>query len=184
VEAVACRGETILALTLLRSVGWLSRDDLASRPVAAGPQFLTPGAQSKGLHSFEFAFTSYSGGFADADIVKQAHAFAFPPVAALTDRHRGALKNKTSLAALDNPHIVVSSVEMSAGKNAFLVRLYNSTASHQQTQLKLGETAASVDEVNFLEKKTAKEPLKLRGGKCNLSFRPAEIKTLRARVNK
>jgi alpha-mannosidase len=71
---------------------------------------------------------------------------------------------------------------MSQGKNAFLVRMYNSTTLHQQAQLRLGETATSVDEVNFLEKKTAKEPLKLRGRKCSLSFKPAEIKTLQVRV--
>ena len=37
VEVTRLPGGTQIALTLLRSVGWLSRDDLATRRVAAGP---------------------------------------------------------------------------------------------------------------------------------------------------
>ncbi len=37
-----------LSLTLLRSVGWLSRSDLDSRPGEAGPSLRTPGAQCLG----------------------------------------------------------------------------------------------------------------------------------------
>ena len=39
-----------LALTLLRSVGWLSRDDLSTRTGHAGPGLQTPGAQMPGVH--------------------------------------------------------------------------------------------------------------------------------------
>ncbi len=37
-----------LELTVLRSVGWLSRDDIAGRPGHAGPALATPGAQCRG----------------------------------------------------------------------------------------------------------------------------------------
>ncbi|HET9062437.1 MAG TPA: hypothetical protein VFO62_04030, partial [Candidatus Binatia bacterium] len=39
-----------IAITLLRSVGWLSRFDLPSRPIPAGPEMPTPGAQLHGRH--------------------------------------------------------------------------------------------------------------------------------------
>ena len=39
-----------LGLTLLRCVGWLSRDDLSTRYKHAGPGLETPGAQCLGLH--------------------------------------------------------------------------------------------------------------------------------------
>src|SRR3990172_966355 len=44
-----------IALTLLRSVGWLSRDDLPVRLGHAGPGFPTPAAQCLGRHAFEYA---------------------------------------------------------------------------------------------------------------------------------
>ncbi len=40
-----------IALTLLRSVGWLSRDDLWVRRIAAGPLVPTPGAQCLGSYT-------------------------------------------------------------------------------------------------------------------------------------
>jgi mannosylglycerate hydrolase len=44
-----------LALTLLRCVGWLSRDDLSTRRGGAGPQLPAPGAQCLGDHILEYA---------------------------------------------------------------------------------------------------------------------------------
>jgi alpha-mannosidase len=44
-----------VAITLLRSVGWLSRPDLEHRPGPAGPTLATPGAQMLGEHSYTVA---------------------------------------------------------------------------------------------------------------------------------
>lgn len=46
-----------LGITLLRSVGWLSRRDLITRGVGAGPDMATPGAQCLGEHRYDFALT-------------------------------------------------------------------------------------------------------------------------------
>ncbi|MHA1353453.1 MAG: glycoside hydrolase family 38 C-terminal domain-containing protein, partial [Candidatus Heimdallarchaeaceae archaeon] len=45
-----------LCLTLLRSVGWLSRSDFPERPMHAGPFLYTPGAQEENK-SFEFEYS-------------------------------------------------------------------------------------------------------------------------------
>lgn len=45
-----------LGLTMIRSVGWMSRRDLVTRGVGAGPDMATPGAQCLGAQEFEFAF--------------------------------------------------------------------------------------------------------------------------------
>ena len=47
--------ENGLHLTILRSVGWLSRDDLITRPGHAGPGFETPQAQGLGEHRVSFS---------------------------------------------------------------------------------------------------------------------------------
>ncbi|HLU74684.1 MAG TPA: glycoside hydrolase family 38 C-terminal domain-containing protein [Nonomuraea sp.] len=50
-----------LALTLLRSVGFLSRNRHVLRPEPAGPQLATPAAQSRGLRSVSLALMPYAG---------------------------------------------------------------------------------------------------------------------------
>jgi alpha-mannosidase len=67
-----------IAITLLRSVGWLSRGDLHNRPGWAGPGLATPGAQMLGLHHFEFAVYRHAGSWADALVPRQAEVFAHP----------------------------------------------------------------------------------------------------------
>ena len=44
-----------IALTLLRCVGWLSRDDLFTRPGHAGPGMETPDAQMPGTWGFDYS---------------------------------------------------------------------------------------------------------------------------------
>jgi mannosylglycerate hydrolase len=58
-EIVESRGRCELAVTLFRSVGWLSRADLVSRTGHAGMDIPTPGAQEQGRLSFEYALTTY-----------------------------------------------------------------------------------------------------------------------------
>ncbi|GAA3136077.1 hypothetical protein [Nonomuraea salmonea] len=50
-----------LALTLLRSVGYLSRNRNSLRPEPAGPQLPTPAAQSRGLRTVNLALMPYLG---------------------------------------------------------------------------------------------------------------------------
>ena len=53
-EVVQLGERRALALTLVRSVGWLSRRDLRTRGVGAGPDLATPGAQCLGEQVAEF----------------------------------------------------------------------------------------------------------------------------------
>ena len=55
-EVVEEGGARHLALTLIRSVGWLSRRDLRTRGVGAGPDIATPEAQCLGEEVFHFRF--------------------------------------------------------------------------------------------------------------------------------
>jgi mannosylglycerate hydrolase len=48
-------GTITLAITLLRCVEWLSRDDFKTRSSHAGPEMNTPGSQCLGSHIFEFS---------------------------------------------------------------------------------------------------------------------------------
>ena len=52
---------TEIALTLLRCVGWLSRDDMPVRQGHAGPAYETPGAQVPGRWSFDYSIIPHPG---------------------------------------------------------------------------------------------------------------------------
>jgi len=69
-----------LALTLLRSVGWLSRDDLSTRTGHAGPGLQTPGAQMPGVHRFRYSLFFHAGDWAQASVWRAAESALLPLV--------------------------------------------------------------------------------------------------------
>ncbi len=79
-EAVPTRGGLEIALTLLRCVGWLSRNDLATRPGHAGPGVQTPGAQAQGRTTFEYAVRVGVAGESDAGLLQASADFRTPLV--------------------------------------------------------------------------------------------------------
>ena len=66
VEVLENDGHTEIAVTLLRSVGWLSRDDLPVRQGHAGPASETPGGQVQGKSVFEYAMILHKGDWQDS----------------------------------------------------------------------------------------------------------------------
>lgn len=175
VEVMQSADGAELALTLVRAVGWLSRGDLRMRKGHAGPGMETPEGQSLGAHRFEYALTTYGGDWAGAEIVRQAHEFAYPPVAALTERHAGE-GAEASLVQCDNPQIVLSAVTAANRPDRFLVRFYNSTPTEQSTQVQLPPNCRS-RAVDFLGASSGKR-LRRGGDGWRLRFGAYEIVTL------
>jgi len=79
-EAQPSARGTRLLLTLLRSVGWLSRDDLATRRNEAGPCFEVQGARQRGPHTFSVGLLPYSGGWSVAQVPRRYAELAAPPL--------------------------------------------------------------------------------------------------------
>jgi alpha-mannosidase len=75
-EAVQGAEGTGIALTLLRCVGWLSRDDLSTRPGPAGYHLPTPEAQCSGEHEFHYAAEPHADGW--EAVIHDAYAFNAP----------------------------------------------------------------------------------------------------------
>ena len=68
------RGQWCVALTLVRAVGWLSRDDVGTRPGGAGERIETPEAQCLRELAFEVALMPH-GVVDDAAIAREARRF-------------------------------------------------------------------------------------------------------------
>lgn len=115
-------------LTLLRGVGWLSRDDLSTRLGHAGPPYETPDAQCLGRHRFEFGIYTYTGTWEEARVWKAAHAFSSPPIGVrLTKLGKGTLPKEGSILSIEPADLVLSGVKQAEDKRGIIVRLYNPT---------------------------------------------------------
>jgi alpha-mannosidase len=98
-----------IAVTLLRSVGWLSRADLRNRPGHAGPGVATPGAQMLGRHQFELGVYRHEGSWDEAQVPRQAEVFAQPLRAAPAAPLRpGPLE--------DDPAVIMSALRRFEGR--------------------------------------------------------------------
>lgn len=93
----------VIALTLLRSVGWLSRDDLWVRRIAAGPLVPTPGAQCQGAYRFEYAILPHAGDW--TEVYPAAYNYNAPLLARRADTHPGLDLREMNITR-DDPSLV------------------------------------------------------------------------------
>ncbi len=116
--SVSPQGE--IAVTLLRGVGWLSRDDLATRKGGAGPGLPTPEAQCPGRHRFELGLVLAPS--TDPIPTAQGEAYQTPLRAVGTDRHGGCLPAATSFVVTEPPAFQVTAVKAAEDGHGVIVR--------------------------------------------------------------
>ncbi len=119
-----------LFLTLLRSVGWLSRDDLEVRPEHAGPPYPTPEAQCLRRLTFHFALIPHGPGQAMREAWREALAYhATAWAQKIPDRGESAetLPPAGSFLRVDPPSLVLSALKQAEAGDALVLRLYNPT---------------------------------------------------------
>ena len=110
--------ESELAITLLRCVGTISRQRLATRPFAAGPDVVTPDAQMLGTTRFELALQAGATSFG---LMADWERFALP-LREVPTTGRGTLPSSGSLLAVEGD-CVLSNVRRKDG--VLQVRLWN-----------------------------------------------------------
>lgn len=148
-------GTWALAVTLLRSVGWLSRDDLRTRGGGAGPRFQTPEAQCLGEQRFQFAFAPYRDHWMSA----QPHAYAAVlPIRTMgfggeQEALAGNLSLKPDWLNLGDERLVVSAIKRSEDGDGLIVRLYNPTERAIETTLSIDLPNAGVALASMAEQK-------------------------------
>jgi alpha-mannosidase len=113
-----------LALTLLRSVGWLSREDLATRRGNAGPALPAPGAQCLGPHAFRFAAVPRSAPPSEASLYKEARAFLAPPRLFGPAGREGRLPSRHAFLAVEGD-VVASALKRADDRDALVLRVFN-----------------------------------------------------------
>lgn len=106
-----------LAVTIIRSVGHLSRDDLRSRGGGAGPSFETPDAQMLGQYTFHYQFD-----VACEPNFSQNETFFQAPIVT-----KGHVDSPASLFELQDDHLQVSAIR--TVDNELEVRVFNPTTT-------------------------------------------------------
>ena len=188
-----------IALTLLRSVGWLSRDDLWVRRIAAGPLVPTPGAQCLGPYRYEYAILPHAGDW--RNVVQAAYNANAPVMARRADTHPGLdlhemnitrddpnlvvaipwprggpLPPTFSLIQLDSPALVLSAVYRSE-RDTLIARFYNITPDPVVAAVTYGLPAREVYRTNLAEERQI--PLDISGeGQVKVGADGGEIVTL------
>ena len=145
-------GHAEIALTLLRSVGWLSRDDLPGRKGPAGPAIETPGAQMLGKWSFDYSILPFAGPESPA-VYWQAYAFVSPLRAVSAPVQAGVLPPCGSFLQVEPQEFVVSAVKTTEDERGWLVRGYNVSDEEIIVKLKPWKPFTQVERANLAEEK-------------------------------
>ncbi len=170
--------EGTIFITLLRGVGWLSRDALATRRGHAGPAYETPEAQCLGRHRFELGIYTYAGRWEEAQVLEAAHSFAAPPIGVrLTELKAGRLPTESSLFSLEPAGLVLSVVKPAEDGDGIIVRVYNPTAKPLAGTLKAGWRISRAEIVGLDETPQGKIPTTPQG--VPIAVKSGEIKTIR-----
>lgn len=141
-------GVATLAVTLLRSVGWLSRFDLRTRTTGAGPAFEVPEAQCRGPRTLRLAVLV--GEDADDELA----------LAQAAARHRAGVRavplraTATTVAAAPAPRVtgaLVSALKPAEAGDGVVLRLVNPTGAAREARVELPAWVRGVREVRLDE---------------------------------
>ncbi|QXJ20189.1 alpha-mannosidase [Actinomadura graeca] len=167
-----------LALTLLRSVGYLSRDRNAHRDQPAGPQLPTPAAQCRGERTVGLAVLPYDGDRPGEEVLRAAEEYRHdllaapgygPPGAPVPASREGMSVTgagvvMTSLRGRDGGWTEVRMAAQTPAPATAVLRGPFTEAAHADLRGRPGE------------------PLEVRDGTLTLALRPWEIATVRLRL--
>ncbi|MBW2144103.1 MAG: hypothetical protein JRG75_06885 [Deltaproteobacteria bacterium] len=167
-----------IALTLLRSVGWLSQDDLSSRERLAGPKIPVPDAQCMGEHIFEYALVTQPGSWKAAPLYREENQYSISLKYLNIHRQEGTLPPKLSFLRIKPDELMVSAVKKAYSDNDLIIRLFNPTGKFLKGRVGIlhGIKQAWLADLN--EEKKKKIPVR-KDGMAFVEVGPKKIVTVR-----
>lgn len=166
-----------MALTLLRSVGYLSRDRNAYRDQPAGPQLPTPRAQCRGERTAAFAVMPYAGERPGPAVLRAAEAYRHDLLTATGYGHAAAAAPPSREGvAITGDGVAMTSLR---GRDGWIETRVVALRDEPATAVLRGPftEAARAD----LRGRPG-EPLDVQDGTVSLALRPWEIATVRLKT--
>ncbi|MCP4290628.1 MAG: hypothetical protein GY780_02165 [bacterium] len=175
-------GRAIYAMTLLRCVDWLSRDDFPTRKCTnAGPTIHTPDAQCYGRHTFRYAVAAFAGNALESGIKDESELYRTEPVT-----HQGVADQMRpggqSFFEKTNPQVNITAIKKAEKSDRLIVRLVNLSPEENTETLVFSHPVLEACVVDLLEIPLIVdciEPSVTNGGfKIRLDMEPHRIVTL------
>jgi mannosylglycerate hydrolase len=162
--------EGVVAITLVRSVGWLARMDLTTRPQPAGPVVETPGAQCQGPIVVQLAlFVGEDPRRArDAELGLRAVAAGDAPL----------LPPDRALLTLEPREMLLSALKPADDGQGFVVRVLNPTGAAVEASLRVDTGLSGVESVR-LDETSIDAPVARAGGWVTVVVDPHRLQSLR-----
>jgi len=164
-----------IALTLVRSIGWLSREDLEYRTGNAGPSLSTPEAQCLGEHTFLYALIPHQDNWDNARISQRTKQFKTKILTRQLKNQSGNLPSSFSFIQLVGKYLEISAIKKNEFKDKLVIRVYNPTDRETSGKIKLGVNVYKVY-LGRLDESYGDE-LPYNNG-VEIEIKPKEIKTI------
>ncbi len=163
-ELLEERGGT-LAITLLRSVGWLSRITMKSRPDAAGPILEIPGAQCLGSHKFEYAIIPHSGSWLESESYRESDNYLNQMIGIFvpkSDDDDDAATLSKGFLSIKPSTIRLSAFKISEDTESVVLRIWNIAEKSESCSITLGFPVSAAEVARLDETVDDTQSLKLK----------------------
>jgi alpha-mannosidase len=169
-----------LAITLLRAVGWLSREDTLIRHGGAGPETPVPEAQSVGVNEAEYSILVHQGVWMEAKIATKVHEYLTPSYGSVTGKHDGVLEKTGGLLEMEGNHtLMLSACKKSEKNDALIVRFWNTAKDVTTAKVKMKNRPQQVRYVKLNEQPMNRKAVTIEAdGVFTVHAKGAEIITL------
>jgi alpha-mannosidase len=168
-----------LIVTVVRSVGDLSRGDLPTRPGHAGWPTRIPDAQCLGRNRSTWVLAPLSAGELErGDIVPELWEDAFLPIQGIWLRDAGALTPAPVDITLEGTGLVLSAVKPAQAGSPMVLRCYNTGGRKAAGAWRFGDGIKNAHRVRADERESVALVLEQRGRAVRFVAEPHEIVTI------
>lgn len=174
-------GQSVIALTLLRCVGQISRQTLKTRAEPGGWNEKAPDAQCLGPSRFEYSLIPHEGDWQSSESYVGAHEFnvALRPLQ-VPEGVKGELPGERCFLCFSRREFILSAFKKCEFDDTYLVRFFNSTGKTVSGGVTFGFEIKKVESAGLNEE--AIEVLAHTGGDVKIEAKPFEIITLKVTV--
>ncbi|MFZ5967485.1 MAG: alpha-mannosidase [Bacillota bacterium] len=176
--------ENTIALTLFRSVGWIT-EEINTRIGDAGPKIFTPDAQCLRHMVFEYAVYPHEGDVVKGRVPRTADIFNTNLLVVKTTAHAGLLPQTHGFLNVEDEKQVlkVTTVKRSEDGKAVLLRCYNPSDERVMGKIYTDFTIEKAAYVNLLEE--LQEAIeKVEGHRIEIVVHPRQIVTIRLEIQR
>ncbi len=175
-----------IALTLLRSIGWLSRGDLTTRRGHAGPALATPGAQCLGKHVAHYSVLPYDESWKNPATLKQTQQYITPLKAIqLAETAGGLLPASQGFLSVYPSSCTFSCLKKAEETDSTLLRLYEIVGKPSNVEIRTAVPISHASYVSLAEQQIEKLSIKTPYPyQVTMNVKPFQIRTLQFRTIK